>query len=82
VLADNQDFGLRNFLANERRGLDATHPRHAHIEENKIRFELLCLFNGFHAVCSFATNFPLDVALDERAERTTHCRMIVCDQYS
>lgn len=41
-----------------RRGLQAAHARHINTQNDHIRFELFCFFDGLRAVPRVSNNFP------------------------
>ena len=58
VMADNDDFCLRDFAPQNSRDLHAMASRHANVEQNKIGTKLAGFFNRFIAVAGFAAYIP------------------------
>ena len=59
VLAYDQDFRLRQFVADLPGGLDTVHEWHAQVEKGNVGMSFLSSFNGFLAVGRFGDNFTV-----------------------
>ena len=55
VLADDYDFGFREFSSNDAGRVEAVHPRHRDVHEDNVGPEDPCFFNSFESVHCFTT---------------------------
>jgi len=63
MLAEYQNFRLRDFFADLPSCVKAIQLRHADVENNNIRFEFFRLSDGINAIYGFTANRPVGTRL-------------------
>jgi hypothetical protein len=59
VLADDDDFGFRQFFADNPGGLESVHARHGNIHQDEARSQGPGLFDAVLPILSLSANVPV-----------------------